>query len=247
MSADRPVGRHWGGESPGAVRTVMLPAAGPPERGGRRAGDRPGKPGTAGKFRPLGGLEGEAYAKVQCEKAVYHPGLRDIGHRAGLRQPQRDADGPAAGDEPALPPGGDHLSRRQPGAGGGRRDEAPGGQPLHPQRGEERHQPEQRELQPRHPGVPGRHQYGQRSGEGQHRRQPDRGEPAGTGGHPHAYRDEPGHDGDPVRGGGQPGDGCLRALRPGGGHHPAPAGAAGRRGQCQHHWPRGADGGGDPG
>ena len=193
------------------------------------------------------GLEGEAYAKVQCEKAVYRPGLRDPDHRAGIRQPQRDADGPAAGDEPALPPGGDHLSRRQPGAGGGRRDEAPGGQPLHPQRGEERHQPEQRELQPRHPGVSGRHQYGQRPGEGQHRRQPDRGEPAGAGGHPHAHRDEPGHDGDPVRGGGQPGDGCLRTLRPGGGHHPATAGAAGRRGQRQHHWPRGADGGGDPG
>ena len=54
MSADRPVGRRWGGESPGVVHTVLLPAAGHPERGGRRAGDRPGKYGTVGKFRPKG-------------------------------------------------------------------------------------------------------------------------------------------------------------------------------------------------
>ena len=29
----RPVGRRWGGESPGAVRTVAFPPAGRPERG----------------------------------------------------------------------------------------------------------------------------------------------------------------------------------------------------------------------
>ena len=91
MSADRPVGRRWGGESPGVVRTVLLPAAGHPERGDGGPGIVPESPGQLGNSAPSGGLEGEAYAKVQCEKAVYRPGLRDIGHRAGLRQPQRDA------------------------------------------------------------------------------------------------------------------------------------------------------------